>query len=442
MRIDDDLITTPYWWEAGAPHPAAFAEDPPREVDLAVIGGGYTGMSAALTAAEAGAEVLVLDAAMPGEGASTRNGGMIGAPHRAEVLNLLGGARDDVGRRMIAEGVEAYAHTRALYTDRGIDAGYRQTGRIQLAYTQRHFEAMKRQADTLNAIADQGVQILAPEEIGQHIRTDRYFGAILFPDHGGLHPRMAHDGLTRLAMAAGARVAAPCAVTAIAEDGDGFRLMTERGEVRARRLVMATNGYTTPVHRWISRRIFRIPSFLMATEPLPPEVIDRVAPARMMMVESRARHSYFRPSPDGTRILFGGRAALHPIGLRKAAETLGGILEEIWPEAANWRVTHCWTGFTGFTFARVPHVGEKDGAHFAMGYCGNGVALSPWLGSKVAYRALGDPRGQTAFAETPWESRPYHFGGAPWFMPLVSAWWSNVVDGADIREAARDRASR
>ena len=437
--IEDDLITTPYWWEAGAPPPAGLAEDPPRRVDLAVIGGGYTGMSAALTAAEAGAEVLVLDAAMPGEGASTRNGGMIGAPHRAEVLNLLGGPKDDVGRRMIREGAEAYAYTRGLYTERGIDAAYRQTGRIQLAYTKAHMAAMRRQAEVLNDIAGQGVQVLAREEIGQHIRSDNYFGAILFPDHGGLHPRKAHDGLMRLAMEAGVRVAAPCAVAAVARDGDGFRLTTARGEVRARRVVLATNGYTTPLKRWVARRIFPIPSYLMATEPLPPEVIDRVAPGRMMMVESRARHSYFRPSPDGTRILFGARAALHPIPLRRAAETLSGILTEIWPEAANWRITHCWTGNTGFTFARLPHVGEVDGIHFAMGYCGNGVALSPWLGRKAALRALGDPAGATAFAETPLETRPYHFGGKAWFMPFASAWWSRVVDGRDKRRAAQDR---
>ena len=172
MPIAEKLITTPYWWEAGAPPPDSLSDDPPRKVDLAIIGGGYTGMSAALTAAEAGVETLVLDAQLPGEGASTRNGGMIGAPHRAEVLNLLGGDMDDVGRRMIREGAEAYSHTRALYTERGIDVGYRQSGRIQLAYTKRHFDGMRRQAEMLNEIAGQGVEVLAREEIGQHIRAN------------------------------------------------------------------------------------------------------------------------------------------------------------------------------------------------------------------------------------------------------------------------------
>ncbi len=425
MTISNELIATPWWWEGGAPDPAGLDDDPPREIDLAVIGGGFTGMSAALTAAEAGASVLVLDAMAPGQGASTRNGGMIGAPHRSEVLSLLGGPRDDVGRRMIAEGMEAYEHTRDLYTKRGVDAGFRQSGRIALAYTRRHFEAQKRQAETLNRLAGAEVAVLERDEIAQHIRTEQYFGALLYPDHGGVHPRMAHDGLTRLALDAGALVVGRCPVTAVARDGD--------------RLIVATNGYTSRTTRWISRRIFRLPSFIIATEELAPDVIDRVAPGRRMMVETRARHSYFRPSPDGRRILFGGRAALHPIDERRAAERLRATMCEIWPEAADWRITHCWRGFTGFTFARLPHVGVRDGAHFAIGYCGNGVALSPWLGRKVAFRALGDARGETAFAETPLESRPYHIGGTPWFMPIASAWWRHVVDRRDNFAVRADR---
>lgn len=160
-----------------------------------------------------------------------------------------------------------------------------------------------------------------------------------------------------------------------------------------------------------------------------------------MMVESRARHSYFRVSPDGTRILYGGRAALSDMDPVKAAEILKATMAEVWPEAARWRITHSWTGYTGFTFAGIPHVGERDGAHFAYGYCGNGVALSPWLGRKAAFRALGDPRGETAYAETRLETRPYHFGGWPWFMPIASLWWNRVVDRRENKEAARDRAS-
>lgn len=435
-----ELKTTPYWWEAGV-EPPAFAAEPPRQVDLAVIGGGFTGMSAALTAAEAGASVVLIDAMRPGMGASTRNGGMIGAPHRPGFVKEMKTYGQELGTRLMTEGIEAYEWTRSLYTRRGIDAGYQKTGRLQLAFTKAHFEALKARVALLNEIAPQGVQVLQRDELSQHIGSDLYFGAALYPDHGGIHPRRAHDGLMRLAARAGVTLVAECPVTAMRRDGDGFRLETAKGEVRARRLVVATNGYTSTMQRWLSRRIFRLPSFIIATEPLRHDVIDRVAPGRHMMVESRARHSYFRVSPDGTRILYGGRAALSDMDPVKAAEILKATMAEVWPEAARWRITHSWTGYTGFTFAGIPHVGERDGAHFAYGYCGNGVALSPWLGRKAAFRALGDPRGETAYAETRLETRPYHFGGWPWFMPIASLWWNRVIDRRENREAARDRAS-
>jgi glycine/D-amino acid oxidase-like deaminating enzyme len=242
------------------------------------------------------------------------------------------------------------------------------------------------------------------------------------------------------ALAAGVTLCAECPVTGVRPEGEGFRLETPRGSLWARRLVWATNGYTGVEQRFLARRIFRVPSFIIATEELPEGVIDRLAPGRRMMVESRARHSYFRPSPDGRRILFGGRAALVPVSAQAAARRLQQTMAEIWPEAEGWRLTHSWQGFVGFTFARTPHVGVHEGVHFAYGYCGNGVALSPWLGRKAALRALGDPEGETAFAETRFESRPYHAGGWPWFMGLASPWWRFVVDGRETRQARRDRA--
>ena len=278
--------------------------------------------------------------------------------------------------RLPARGIEGFEYTKALYTSGDIDAGFQQTGRIQLANTRPHFENMKMRAGLLNSVQEQGIEIIERDAIPQHINSDIYFGALFYPDHGGLHPRKAHDGLMHKAINAGANIHANCPVTKIEKRSYGYFLTTPFGTTHAKRLVMATNGYTKPSPaRWLARRIFRIPSFIIATEELPREVIDRVAPGRHMMVESRARHSYFRPSPDGKRILFGGRAALVPIDEKIAAKRLHETLISIWQEAEQWKITHCWRGFTGFTFAMIPHVGEHDGIHFAMGYCGNGVAL-------------------------------------------------------------------
>ncbi|MEN0039993.1 MAG: FAD-binding oxidoreductase [Pseudomonadota bacterium] len=424
----DALKTTPWWWEDAPPAPST-DNDPPHETDLAIIGAGFTGLSAALTAARKGAQVAVFDAQPAGHGASTRNGGMIGAPHRPGFVDELKTYGEETGYALAREGMEAYAFTRHLYENGGFDTGFRESGRIQLANSAAHFEAQKKRADILNSIHPGQVQVVQQEALPQHIASEIYHGGLLYPDHGGVQPAKAHGGLLAKAMEAGATVYAPCAVANIERSATGFTLITTRGTVKAQRLVIATNGYTTPaVSRHLARRIFPLTSFIIATEELGEETVRRVAPGLHMMVESRARHSYFRPSPDGKRILFGGRAALVPSDPSWAARKLHRTMVDIWPEAEGWRITHCWQGSTGFTFARIPHVGEHEGAHFAYGYCGNGVALSPWFGHKLALRALGDPKGDTAYAKTRLVSRFYHTGSKPWFLQIASPWWNQVVD--------------
>ncbi|WP_161594549.1 NAD(P)/FAD-dependent oxidoreductase [Marimonas lutisalis] len=430
------LITTPYWWDGAAELPAP-CERAPERVEVAVVGGGFTGLSAALTAVEKGAQVAVFDALQPGQGASTRNGGMIGAPHRPELARELETYGRDFAGRLVREGVEGFEYTRALHEAADV---YQPTGRVMMAYTRAQQEKLKRQADLLNGLSDQGIEVLSADEMRAHVRSETHFGGIYFPRHGAVQPRLAHDAMKARAMAAGVEICAECGVHGITPEGDGFRLSTEKGSTWARRVVWAGNGYTGRVMPWLARRIFRIPSFIIATEELAPGVIDRLAPGRRMMVETRARHSYFRPSPDGKRILFGGRAALVPISHEEAAKRLQRTMTEIWPEAAEWKLTHSWQGFVGFTFALTPHVGSHEGVHFAYGYCGNGVALSPWLGRKAALRAMGDSEGATAFAEMPVQSRFYHWGGWPWFMHLASPWWRFVVDSREMAQARRDRA--
>lgn len=429
------LITTPYWWEEGTDLPPA-CDRAPRRVDLAVVGGGFTGLGAALAAVEKGAHVVVFDAGQPGQGASTRNGGMIGAPHRPELARELARYGRGFAERLVREGCAGFEHTRAQHQAAG---AYRHTGRVMLAYTKAQFEGLRRQADLLNGLKPQGIEVLGRDEMQAHIRSDLYFGGIYFPNHGAVQPRRAHDAMLARAQAAGVEICAERAVLSLQPAGDGFRLETERGECFARRVVWAGNAHTGGAHRWLARRIFRIPSFIIATGELPPGTIERLAPGGRMMVETRARHSYFRPSPDGKRILFGGRAALVPVSPRAAARRLQATMAEIWPEAAEWKISHSWQGFVGFTFAGTPHVGDHEGVHFAYGFCGNGVALSPWLGRKAALRAMGDPGGKTAFAEMPVQARPYHAGGWPWFMHLASPWWRFVVDGREGAEARRDR---
>jgi glycine/D-amino acid oxidase-like deaminating enzyme len=439
FAADAAPLGRPYWWEDGTPLPALPDRPPPR-ADLVVVGAGYTGLAAAITAADAGATVVVLDAGTPGEGASTRNGGMFGAHPRLPFATVAARFGREVAEGIYREAGPAFAFTRGLIEREGIDCDFQQTGRVQLAWTRADFAAQKRLVADVSAVSDMAMEIVEPDALSAEIATSRYFGAIRFPDHAAVHPRKLHDGLLAAALRRGVVVVRDCPVNAVFAAGSAFGVGTSRGTMTAGKVVMATNGYTRGAFGWLRRRVFPLPSFLIATEPLPAGLPARLAPGGRMMVETRARHCYFRLSPDGARVLFGGRAAMTPIAPGRAAEWLHRTMADIWPELADARLTHAWSGLTGYSFAHLPHVGTWRGVTYAAGYSGSGVALAPYLGMKAAYRALGDPRGETAYAGTTPVTRPFHIGGAPHFLRAADFWYRHVVDPHQDAAAKRDRA--
>ena len=145
-----------------------------------------------------------------------------------------------------------------------------------------------------------------------------------------------------------------------------------------------------------------------------------------MLVETRDKHLYFRPSPDGTRVVLGGRAALHPIPLDDAAGWLMKELRAIFPALDNTRVSHVWTGNVAMTRSDLPGIGQRDGIWYALGCNGSGVALMPYLGHKVALKVLGRPEGKTAFDDIPFTAVPL-YNGTAWFRPLMT-WWFRARD--------------
>lgn len=427
---------TPYWWEAGSALPE-LPEAPPPRADILIVGGGFTGLSAAITAARKGAKVVVCDAGVPGQGASTRNGGMVGAHARIAVEAMEASFGREATIALLNEAPKAYAFTRNLIAAEGIECGFRETGRVVLASTRKSFEGLKRLATRLHDLAGYDMRVVEKADLGQHIATEAYQGAVFYPDHGGLQPRQFHDGLMAAALKAGATLVQNCPVQAVDGVEGAFLVRSQGGAVRADKVIFATNGYTRPPFRYLSRRIFPLPSFLIATEELPPEMIGKLAPGRRMMVESRVRHSYYRVSPDGSRIVFGGRAGMIPYGPEFAAQRLRATMLGIWPELRDVAITHSWSGFTGFTFEQMPHVGVHNGRHFAFGYSGSGVALAPYLGHKVALAALGDPAGETAYARTIPTTRAFYRGGAPHFLIAGELWYRQVVDRWEALQARR-----
>ena len=420
----------PYWWEAAPPSDQN--DRLPDRVDLLVIGAGYTGLSAALAAESCGARVAVIDAARPGEGASTRNGGMFGAHPRLSWSALAKQFGPDVADALFAEAKPAMQFVRDLIEAEGIDCDFQQTGRIQMAWSEADHAAQKRLAAAVGEKTDVEIRVVPRADLNHEVATERYFGAVLFPEHGGLHPARFHAGLLAAVRRRGIAVVGKCAALSVQREA-GFTVQTPRGVIRAEKVVLATNGYTSGAFRWFQRRVFPLPSFLIATEPLPPNLLGHLAPGRRMMVETRARYSYFRVSPDGTRILFGGRASMRPVPLDVAAERLRATMVGIWPELEDARLSHVWSGNTGYSFSHMPSVGEQDGLHYAMGFSGSGTVMAPYLGAKVGYRAMGDPRGETGYAQTGLRPSWLHPTGTPHFLKAADLWYRWAVDRVQTR---------
>jgi glycine/D-amino acid oxidase-like deaminating enzyme len=417
LPLVDGWSSAPFWWEA-APREEAIDADLPSAVDVLIVGAGFTGLSAALTLARS---VLVLDAGPPGFGASSRNGGMIGSGHRVPFDWLCRTAGEAKALDVVREGMLSLEWTTGLIAREQIACAFQRTGRFRAAWRPGHYEAIAREVVFQQARLGLDADLVPRREQGREIASERYFGGCIYHRHGGLHPGLFHAGLLDRARRAGAAVIGHTPVERIERANGPFRVVTGRGAIRARDVIVASNGYTTRASPALRARLLPIPSFLVATEPLGQNRVRSLIPNGRMVVESRSAHGYYRPSPDGERILFGARAALHPIGAAAAARRLRRYLVGLFPELAEVRFTHSWQGLIAFTRASLPAIGVQDGIHYAMGYNGSGVAMAPYLGWRIAERLLGTAEGRTAFddlAVRPW---PLSFG-IPVARPVVSAW--------------------
>ncbi|WP_416897465.1 MAG: NAD(P)/FAD-dependent oxidoreductase [Minwuia sp.] len=421
LKVADDLSTDPWWWQArqrhALPEPAV-----PDKVEFAIIGAGYTGLSAALTLAQSGASVLVLDSADPGDGASSRNGGMVGDRLKPGFPALAKEFGETQAIALMEEAAASVDFVERLIIDNGIDCDFGRMGRYYPAVTPGHFESMKKKLEAEQGHREVQATMIGPEEQSQFLNTPLYCGGRLHHDTGGLHPAKFHDGLLAAARNAGATVAGRTPVLSLEENDDGFVMDTGLGFVEARKVLVCTNGYTGPELPDFRSRVIPVTSAIVATEELDPGLVERLIPGGRMISDSYHLLNYYRPSPDGRRILLGSRPGLGVGSPQKLAAYLGGRLGRIFPELDGARITHCWSGKVAFSFDTFPKIGMAGRIGYAMCYGGSGVAMSNWLGHKLAQKAMEDLAGRTAFDDMDFPS-PFYYQGWPWFLGPLLSWY-------------------
>lgn len=397
----------------------------PERVDVAVVGGGYTGLSAARTLARRGAKVAVLEARTFGWGASSRNGGMVLTGLKLPAGTLVARYGREMARRLFAASLASIDYVEQLVCEEGIDCDFSRCGHVELACKPAHFTSFAHDAEVLAREFDHPVRLIPRSELGSEIGSNRYFGGLVDEVSAGLNPGRYVAGLVRAAQQAGAGLFDQAPVEQVARESDGFRVTTGRGTLRAREVFIATNGYTGKFAPALQKRVVPIGSYTIATEPLPEPLAHELIPRNRMLFDSKNFLYYFRLTPD-RRMLFGGRASFLPDStttVRKSAEILRRGMVAVYPQLRDAKVEYAWGGTLGFTFDILPHAGCLDGLHFALGYGGHGVAMATYLGARVA-AAIASDKDDNPFAELPFPGAPLGlYNGTPWFLPLAGLWY-------------------
>lgn len=404
-----DFKETPYWIDA-ARDPAARQTDPaplPATADVVVVGAGLTGVGAACELARGGRDTLVLDAAEPGEQASSRNAGMLGWHSRHYFTDLTETADIETATRFYGELRAVYDEAIRRIRDEKIDCDFRRNGRFVGALSRPHFDKMTREYETRARLLGEDVEIV-PRDKQTEIGSTRYHGGVITWENASIQPARHARAMRQRAERAGARIIGHTPVTGIVRDNAGFEVTTARGTVHTRDVLIATNGYSGSLIPWLADRLIPINAYMVATEPMSENLTTAILPNHRMYSDNRRRANYMQLSPDRRRLLFGGQTGAWPVDLRKVAGRLHGDMIGLFPDLAGVRLSHAWTGRCAATWDLYPHVGVHDGMHYAAGYCFSGNAMAPYLGIRAARRILGAPGADTFFARG-------DFPRAPWY---------------------------
>ncbi len=431
------------YWLTTTEFPHVDASRPlPETVDVAVIGAGFTGLSAARTLAQRGAKVAVLESETIGWGASSRNGGMVLTGMKLGVNQLISRYGRELTQRMYAASLATIDCVEQIVREEAIDCDFSRCGHLEVACKQKHFDDYARQAEVIAREFNHTLRVVQKQDLSAEIGSSIYFGGMVDEVSAGCNPARYVAGLARAAMKAGAEIFEHTRVQSIqrnSRQGEaGWQLATSRGPLWAHEVFVATSGYTGRATPALQKKLIPIGSFIITTEVLPEKLAQELSPRNRMIYDSKNYLYYYRLTPD-RRMLFGGRAAFFPENdqtVRRSAAILRRGMIDVYPQLSDAKIDYVWGGTLDFAFDIMPHAGRLDGMYYAVGYAGHGVAMATYQGQKVAelmaaeqmpdelQARRAEDKPENPFVGIPFPGAPLGlYNGRPWFLPLAGAWY-------------------
>jgi glycine/D-amino acid oxidase-like deaminating enzyme len=417
------------YWLTTTDFPNTQAHPLPGQVDVAIIGAGFTGLSAARTLAKRGAKVAVLESETVGWGASSRNGGMVLTGLKLGAEQLISMYGRDRARRMYAASLATIDCVEQLIGEENINCDFSRCGHLEVACKQKHFDDYARQAEVIAREFNHHLRVVQKNELSVEIGSNIYYGGMVDEASAGLNPARYVAGLGRAAMKAGAEIFERTRVEGLKRESSqgelGWKVTTSRGALWAREVFVGTSGYTGKATPALRKKLIPIGSYIITTEPLSEALAHELSPRNRMIYDSKNYLYYYRLTPD-RRMLFGGRAAFFPETdqtIRRSAEILRRGMIEVYPQLRDAKIEYVWGGTLDFAFDIMPHAGQLDGMYYAVGYAGHGVAMATYQGQKIAELMSGD-KPENPFVGIPFPGAPLGlYNGKPWFLPFAGMWY-------------------
>lgn len=376
------------WYEATVGERPEYPPlDGSTSADVVIVGGGFTGLSAAYHLAKSGLAVVLIEQHRLGDGASGRNGGQFGTGQRGWAEELEEAYGYTRSKALFAMAENAKAHMHAFAAEHGIDMDY-VPGQLSVAHKPRYVKDYAAHPAIMAERYDYPhLTFMDAKETAERIGSTLYFGGVRDSATGHIHPMKFLVGLGRAAAQAGAAIHEKTKATSIDSAGGKIRITTPRGTITADRALMAVNAYGNGLEPECGANVMPIGSFIGATEPLRAD--SPVLPGSESADDSRFVVRYWRKSKDG-RLLFGGREIYSPNSSGDIEAGVRRQIAEVYPALANVRLTHAWGGYVGITMVRKPYVRDvKPGVTVIGGFSGHGVMLSNFTGRLYAESVTG-----------------------------------------------------